>query len=139
MAVKSLVFLNVLIYIGFLSTLVYILYSNIVVKSVATKFEMESQDEWTIIVTTSPKLSNTTPVSLKEIVPENITEVKTYGELSTWLCLKEQNRPENSLKPELKDQPCPDKGIVTVHPGGRTGEFFFGFVCPTLEFLTILR
>lgn len=54
-----------------------------------------------------------------------LPKVTTFGELSTWLCLKQQNRPENLLKPELEIQPCSDdgKGIVTIYPGGRTREF----------------
>lgn len=125
--VKLLVFLNVLIYIGFVFTLVYIVYSSIFLKSVApvaANNREESQEEWKVVPTTvlfrTPLSSNRKSVNSNK-VPQT---VNTFGELSDWLCLKEQKRTKNPLTYEMKVQPCPDEseGIVTVYPGGRTGE-----------------
>lgn len=118
--VKSLVFLNVLIYIGFVFTFVYIVYFSMFIKKVATNFEVESPEEW--------KTATTTVSSQLGIKKSKVSQtVKTFGELNTWLCHKERKRPKNSLKIKQKVHRCPDngKGIVTVFPGGRTGEFHY--------------
>lgn len=128
----TVVSLNVVIYIGFVSTLLYIAYSSIFVKEIApVEINLKkSQEEWKIVATTiSSQLFRTTPGSFRNYINKSKVPqaVKTFGGLSTWLCLKERNRPKNSLKPQLKVHPCPadGKGIVTVHPGGRTGGFYW--------------
>lgn len=130
MAVKPLLLFNIFIYIGFFSMFYYIFSPNVVVPlSNPLQEQREEENDWKLLETSEPKpviqaYSANQTVAVKP-VPKDISAVTNYEELNAFLCLKHRKLPKDAKIPKLQKKGCPNKGIVTITPIGRTGMNMF--------------
>lgn len=130
MAVKPFLLFNIFIYIGFLSMLYYIFAPNFVVPdSKPVQKQTQEENDSNLLETSEPKpvsqaFSANQTVAVKP-EPKDISAVTNYEELNAFLCLKHRPLPKDVKIPKVQKKSCPDKGIVTITPIGRTGMNWF--------------
>lgn len=131
MAVKPLILFNIFIYIGFFSMFYYIFAPSSVAPDLKPVQEQtEEENAWNLFETSEFKpVSQAFSInqSVAKPVPKDISEVTNYEELNAFLCLKHRKLPKDAEIPKVQKKSCPDNGIVTITPIGRTG--INGFVC----------
>lgn len=123
MAVRPIQLFNIIVYLGFLSTLMYILFPDNFTskntshhKSVQDKSE---EDVWNLAKKNIPKVPKTSKQDYHN--GKTMSDMKTYGELNAFMCTHQRKLPD-IVRPQVKRKRCPgNNGIVTVYPGGRLG------------------
>lgn len=124
MVVRPLLLFNIIVYLGFLSTLLYILFpDNFMIKNTIShskSVQVDSEeDAWNLAKKNIPKLSKTKKDYHNG---KTMSDMKTYGELNAFMCTHQRKLPDIE-RPKVKRKRCPGaNGIVTVYPGGRIGK-----------------
>ncbi|XP_019767909.2 galactoside alpha-(1,2)-fucosyltransferase 2 [Dendroctonus ponderosae] len=127
MSLRTVVCLNIITLICFLSTLLYILFPNVFTPTLdatltgVNKNVVQTRENIARTVSTTaskPPLSR--KMKADNSTKNQINKHYTFRDFQKSVCVKRFKPAENSVYHEEK-KPCPTKGIVTIVPVGRTG------------------